>query len=267
MQLCDDKESRIDSLFLQAEEALKILKLRRQDQQLKAAVEHFLSDDIPDCMVNTTEPALYFPRHIATPSFETIHVMALANRLGMKLFIGQDTKGKFVTHNELKLPLGKLRFTVGQNKQGADITEYRTVVDFKNSVGRPLSEVSTIVGFSLPELHGELLKPWLREEIIVFDESAWIDKWARTDVIQQYKRMFAFACYHSIMVEWFTKSEFDFALDVMVPAFRFVENSIGVRPLMIAPVERHLDRERDWNAYPVEAFRTFQQLQNSTSLE
>jgi hypothetical protein len=264
MIVSSSKEFDIDTAFTGVDLALETLRERQKDTVLRAAIEKFLSDDIPDCMV-AAEPTFYFPRHIATPSYETLHAIDLARSHRAKLLIGQDVRGKYVTHNELKLPLGKLRFTCGTDRHGQDITISKAVIDFQSAAGQPMAEIVTRFGVSLPEFHNKLLEPWIGKDVIVFDESKWIDRWARTDITRQYERMFAFACLHTVMIEWFTASEFAFAHKIMLPAFKSIEIALGVKPMMVSLMCRSLDKSRNWNAYPPEAFQQFDTMTGVTS--
>jgi len=94
---------KLGDLFLDTATALEALKLRQEDPKVRAAVHDYLAGDIPACMLDHG-PSFYLPRHLATPSNETLYLIRFSQKHGARLLIGQDTKGKFVTGNRIKSP-------------------------------------------------------------------------------------------------------------------------------------------------------------------
>jgi len=161
--------------------------------------------------------------------------------------------------------LGKLTCSVGTNRNGQEIKRGFRVVDPLLAEGRTFDRIDTVYGVSLPEFHGSLIRPFLSDNVLVFDEAPWIDKWARKDTFKQYQRMFAFCCAYSVMLEWFAEDELEFGRNVMIPAFNSVYRQIGVRPLIAqAPIDCENSRNT-WHQYPQEAFRAFEQLDSTRS--
>lgn len=212
-------------------------------------IREFLNHDILPPF-SSHKPAFYFPRHLATPSFETLFAIDFAANYGLELVIGEDTGGKYVTHNELKKALGKLPIVRGKNKHDEDIIQYDIVVDLTNSQGIPMSMVETRFGLSLPAFHSFLMSNWVSENLVTVDEAGWIDRTCRGDIVDQYKRTLAMACANVIMVEWFVPSEFAFVEEVVVPAYDFVTRRFGVCPIVVELLPPEADCQRNWNAYP-----------------
>jgi hypothetical protein len=128
------------------------------------------------------KPIFYFPRRLATPSYETLYAIALARKHSAALIIGQDVKSTFVAANDLKFPLAKLPFERGVDRHGKPIVSKHMIIDFNAAQGRPLAEIETHFGMSLADFHCTLMAPWLDDDVVVVEESGWIDRLARGDV-------------------------------------------------------------------------------------
>ena len=246
-------------LFTPPDEAIQIIKDRRCDLSLVNRVSEFLNHDVLD-EFSGSSPVFYLPRHLATPSFETLYAIEFAKSFEVDLVVGEDSRGTFVTNNELKLPLGKLPIEKGKDKNSNSIIENLTVIDISVSQGKPMSEIITHYGMNLPEFHSHLMRPLVGKGVATVDEADWIDRNSREDILGQYKKSLALTCVNTIMLEWYTPNERQFSTEVFEPAFNFVCQKIGVRPLVVEllPVER--DAERNWNSYPFEVHEVISQL-------
>ena len=247
--MASDSNFCLDHIFTEQSLALESLLRRREDSVLVRSVNQYLSGDIPQPFISS-RPIFYLARHLATPCFETLHAIELARGHNAILVIGQDSKSKFVSHNELKHALGRLSFVVGRDRNGNDIVTKKRVIDFSSAGGKALSSVQTLFGASLTAVHQALMSPFLTDDVKVFEECEWIDRWARNDIHHQYRRMLSFACVNAIMLEWFTETEHDFARQVILPAFNAIQNVFGVRPLVVRLVPTCRAHESHWLAYP-----------------
>lgn len=249
----------IRELFTPPDEAVQIIKDRRCDLSLINRVSEFLNHDVLD-ELSGDSPVFYLPRHLATPSFETLYAIEFAKSFGFELVLGEDTRGTYATNNELKLPLGKLAIEQGKDKNNNSIIENLTVIDISASQGKPMSEIMTHYGMSFPEFHSYLMRPWLGEGVTTVDEANWIDRNHRNNILEQYKKTLALTCANAIMLEWYTPSELQFGREIFEPAFNFVCQEIGVRPLIVELVPAERDVERNWNSYPFEVHEAISHL-------
>lgn len=249
----------IRELFTPPDEAIQIIKDRRCDLSLVNRVSEFLNHDVLD-EFSGASPVFYLPRHLATPSLETLYAIEFSKSFGLDLVVGEDRRGIYVTNNELKLPLGKLPVESGKDKNNNTIIENHTVIDITGSQGKPMSEIITHYGMSLPEFHSHLMRPWLGEGVTTVDEADWIDRNSRNNILEQYKKVLALTCANAIMLEWYTPSELQFGTEIFEPAFNFVCQKIGVRPLIVELVPAERDVERNWNSYPFEVYEAISQL-------
>jgi hypothetical protein len=231
------------------EEAVSEIKERRKDPELLKKVHEYLNGDIPTHF-NRNQPILYMARHIATPNYEAMRFVELTRPYDLPLVIGQDSKGKFVSHNELKKALGKLPVTKGISKRQDEIIENFTVIDFSCEQGKPFCEIKTKHGKNLVEFHNSFFKHIYPSEIEIADESDWIDRNSRDDIKEQYKRQLALTIAHGVMLESFTETEIDIVEKAIGPAFEEVTAHFGCKPFIVEHIDPDLELTRDWNGYP-----------------
>jgi hypothetical protein len=231
------------------EEAILEIKKRREDPILMKKVREYLNGDIP-AHFDREQPILYMARHIATPNYEAMRFVELGKPYGLPLVIGQDTKGKFVSHNDLKKALGKLPVTKGISRRQDEITENFTVVDFDCAQGKPFCEVTTRHGKNLVDFHNNFFQHIYPTEVEIVDESDWIDRNHRDDLKEQYKKMLSLTIAHGIMFESFVENEKPVLETAVRPAFDEVFSHFGIKPLIVEHIEPDLEVTRDWNGYP-----------------
>lgn len=237
------------SILTPLDEAVLEIRERRKNPELLKRVHTYLDGDIPKHF-DREDPIFYLSRHIATPNYESLRFVELGKPHGLPLVVGQDSKGKFVSHNEIKRPLGKMPVTKGFTRRLDEIIEYFTVVDFKDAQGKPFTEIKTKRGTGLVEFHNELFTKVYPTEIEIAEESDWIDRHHRHDLLVQYKHMLALMCAHGIMLESYPDYEQDFVETILKPAAAEVEAVIGCKPLIVEHISAELELTRDWNGYP-----------------
>lgn len=238
-----------DALLTPKKQAIEEIKKRRKNKELVKKVNDFLGGDIP-AHFNQEEPILYLSRHLATPNYEALKFIEIGRPLGLPLVIGQDTKGIFVGNNEIKRGLGKLAVTKGVSRNLDEIIEYFTLVDFSTEQGKPLCEVKTKTGTPLIELHTRLLREIYPNIVKICDESDWIDRNHRNNLVKQYENMLALMTVYGVMFETYTESETNFVKNILKPSFENIEQKIGVRPLIVELISDEIEMTRNWESYP-----------------
>lgn len=238
-----------NALLTPKNQAIEEIKKRRKDKELVKKVSNFLDGDIP-AHFNQEKPILYLSRHLATPNYEALKFIEIGKPLGLPLVIGQDTKGIFTSNNEMKRGLGKLAVTKGVSRTLDEIIEYFTLVDFSTEQGKSLCEVKTKAGISLIELHAKLLRKIYPNTVKICDESDWIDRNYRDNLLKQYENMLALMTVYGVMFETYTESETNFVNDILIPSFKNVEQKIGVRPLIVELINDEIEMTRNWEGYP-----------------
>ena len=237
------------SIYTHLEGAIAEINNRRNNTSLIRKVEKYLGDIIPDHF-RSERPILHLARHIATPNFETLRFIELAKPSGLPVVIGEDLKDKFVSNNSLKRSLCKMSIMKGTARNGDEIMENFTIVDFARAQGKPLCEINTIFGDTLPEFHQKLFKMVYPEGVTIVDETQWVDHNRSETLFEQYKKMFALFIVHGIMFEWYPPAEESLFNNVVIPAFAFIEKEFGCRPLVCELVSEEMADDKNWESYP-----------------
>lgn len=231
------------------EYAVREIEHRRRNHELVRKVREYLNDDIP-AHFDQAKPVFHFSRHIATPNYETLRFIEVTKPFGCPITIGQDPKDKFVSNNILKRALAKMPITTGTTRNGDEIIEYFTVVDFQKNQGRLFSDVETLNGTKLMELHQGLLKEIYPHAVEIVDESAWIDRHHRGDLYRHYVDFLSLLTVFGVMVEDYIPEDYEFLQTILFPAMAEVEARFGVRPLIVPLMSSDIALERNWLAYP-----------------
>ncbi len=246
----------VDDLLTPYPDVIEEIRRRSEDTDLRARVEEFLDGDLPPYFMD--QPVLYLARHIATPNYETLRFVHLAEASGMKIVIGQDTKDKFVSHNPLKKALGKLPICLGiAQKDGAYRERYQkiSVIDFNTANGKQIGSIRTLWGQSLAGFHGELLTQFVDGRVEVREDAEWIDRHHRGDLLEHYKKFLALFLVHGVLFEDYQVDdthERRFVTEILRPACEFVEETFGYRPLISRLLPTSIESPEYWISYPKE---------------
>lgn len=240
------------------EEAVIEIQRRRSDKELMQKVHDYLQGDIPEHF-NREQPILYLARHIATPNYEAMRFVELGKPFGLPLVISQDSKGKFVSHNDLKRSLGKMPVTKGMSRRQDEIVENMNVIDFMTAQGKQFCDIKTKHGKDLVEFHNSFFKHVYPDEIQIVDEAEWIDRNHRDNITEQYKKMLALMVTHGVMLESYLEKEYDVVQSAIGPAFDEVYNHFGQKPLICEHIDELLELTRDWNGYPSVLYQLIKQ--------
>lgn len=239
----------MDPLFTPLAKAVTEAERRKNDSVITSKIAKFLDDDIPKHF-SGTKPVFYLSRHLGSPNFESIKVLEMTKDYNLPLIVGEDSKGIFVSSNCIKVPLGKLPVLTGVNKNKEEIIENITIIDFNKNQGKRFCDIETKWGQSLVDFHRELVLASQLRDIEIVDEAAWIDRHNRENIYKQYVHILTLMCAHGILMESFFIDEIDFVKEIVEPAFKEVENNIGVKPLIVEHIDHKEELERIWDAYP-----------------
>lgn len=235
-------------------EAVKELKKRQSDPELKKKVEEYLEGDIPEYAKDG--PILYLARHIVTPNFETLRFIHLISQLGLKTIISQDSKGLFVSQNQVKRALAKLPISRRVTQKDGKLSEHYqnvTIVDFNEADGRSFADIKTLWGEGLIDFHARLFSELEVKEIETPDDAEWLDRHHRGDLLKHYKKLLALFVVHGIFFENYNaedEHEVRFVEEVLRPACRFIEQRLGYRPIITQIFPTSLESYRFWISYP-----------------
>jgi hypothetical protein len=256
------------NLLTPLDEAVAELERRRTDKALIARVEAYLEQDIPEHF--SGEPILYLARHVAAANFETLRFLHLVEAISMPAVIGQDLEDRFVPKNQLKKALGKLPISTGismKDGQCHERYEYVNIIDFSRTDGKKFSEIETLWGESLSDFHAGLFKELANHTVQIVDESAWINRTHRGNLLAHYKKFLALFIVHGILFEDYAledKEEARFIEGVLRPAFRFVEREFGCRPLIAQLTPTSVESPTFWISYPKRVLDIVREKSNAT---
>lgn len=244
-----DSESNATALLTPLKEAIVEIQRRRSDAELIRKVEEYLGGDIPEYF-KRSQPTLYLARHIASPNFETLRFIELAQSTGLPLVISQDPHDKFVTNNSLKRALGKMPIVKCISSDHREQIEHFTIIDFEKAQGAQLKDVETIFKIPLIKFHNELLAEIYPHAVEIVDDSAWTDRNGRGDLLAYYKKFLALSLAHNIMFEFYEDEDELLVETILKPAATFVKDMFGVAPLIVNLVDEDIAHVRNWDAYP-----------------
>jgi len=243
-----------EALLTPLPEALVEIERRKNDPVLQKKVEEYLNHDIPPYFKDA--PVLYLARHVATPNFETLRFLHLLEPLGLRTVIGQDLKDKFVPKNMLKKALGRLHVTTGITKHGSEFKEHFEnvrVVDFNTSSGKTFGDIKTVWGESLADFHNNLFAQITGVRTEIVDDSEWIDRHHRGQLVPHYRKFLALFILHGVLFEDYSlddKEERKFIRTVLKPAYKYVERKFGCKPLIATLTPTSIESPDYWVSYP-----------------
>jgi hypothetical protein len=252
----DLTQETLDDILTPFPEVIEEARRRSTDIELRKKVSEYLNNDIPAYFGE--QPALYLARHVATPNFETLRFMHLVEPLGMPIIVTEDTKDKFVPHNTLKKTLCKMPICLGAHlKEGKMIEEFRkiSIVDFNTANGKSFDSITTKWGEPLTAFHTDLLRRFLRMKIVLADDTPWIDRNCRGNLLEHYQRFLALFIVHGVLFEDYIigdNEEMQFMREILRPAFEKVTTHFGVKPLITFLHPTSLESSLFWMSYPRE---------------
>lgn len=234
--------------------AVKELRNRAQNPELRRRVEEYLGNDIPEY----AQQGLFLcaTRYIVSANFETLRFLNLSEPLSLPVVLTEDVQDIFIPQNVVKKALCKLpihkRIT---NNAGIlhEQYEYKSIVDINTMQGRPFRDIQTYWGESLTSFHHRILESTLRRRVSIYDDAEWINRNGRRDPLALYKRFLALFLVHGVYFEDYSmkdQDEVSFYEGVVLPAFNFVTEFFGVTPLIARLVPDKGESEVFWNSYP-----------------
>jgi hypothetical protein len=234
--------------FGSMEEAMAELERRRNDKELQKKVEEYLQDvGIPEPFKN--EPRLVLFRQVATPNIEVSRFLIIADGVGMKPLFLEYFDDKFTSNNEWKLYLGKLAFYEGVGKKGGAKINYKTIIDFNKFNGKRICEVTTLWGDKLSDFHRSLFNINYNhiESENFFEASDWF-KSCGGSAEKYYKKLLALFILNNILIENFMldEDEFIFTKNTFLPAFKFVTDFFGLKPIIVTLAPTKIESEEFW---------------------
>ncbi len=242
-----------EALYTDLDTAYGELMRRRNSRDLMHAVHRDLQLTSELDSLAAHPHALVF-RQVATPIHDILHTLQRAHDVGLSPFILEYHKDKFVsTGNPFKRGLGKLPISAASDFNTTCAYRNRTIVDFNTHIGKSLDEVRTVRNELLIPFHHECFEyvTGIPARTISGDGTSWFRQWGNNAHLY-YKQLLKIFIRDAILFEVFitSKSEEQFARDVVYPAFSEVKEEYGLAPLIVRIASDAESQSHYWNCYP-----------------
>lgn len=253
-KIMSDRELFNKTVYTPLSQAIKILEERQKDKKLKKKIEELLNGDIPEPLRNIDKYAIN-GKQIATPNFDVKWFLNIIKGHELKPLFYEYYSDKFTTNNCFKHSLGQLVINDNKrDKNGVNIEEKITIVDFNKYSGKKLKEVKTLWGESLIDFHKKLfsLYRYNIKDFIFYDGSIWLEKHGKI-ASKFYEKDLLLYIYHGVLFENFLLSGKDgeFTKKIFLPAFKKVFDLLGLKPLIvpIPPMDMEIEESSQWYSY------------------
>ena len=237
-------------MYTDIKDAVGELERRQTDSDLQARVLSFLNNDIPAPFKEAGRHAVLF-RNVFTPDYELEVFESIANDYGFNQVLLEYTEDKFVAMNEDKYALGKLYFYLGTSASTETNMFARKVIDFNESEGKRISDMTTLSGEGFVDFHHRILKQFRPEALdMIFDISEWLHKHGNV-AKEYYKQFLALFIRDAILFDNFRASgvEAGFSDTVFGPAFKLIEEEFGLAPLICSLQDPSDENNPKWWGY------------------
>jgi hypothetical protein len=240
------------TVYMSLREAKEVLQSRWEDDHLKKKVQDYFGVNIP--IELSKKPHAILVRDIATPDIECMRFLELSKEISLSPIVFEGISDKFASLATDKMGLAKLSFFDGYDKNGGVRNHYRKIVDIPKFDGKPFKDVYTLWGENLVDFHHRILrKHILQEEIDLFDDLEWYKEnvCGSMRAKEYYRILMAFFVVHGIQFENYITddNEQEFFDEVVKPAFDFVTEKFGVKPLIVSLAPNDEARNPYWWCY------------------
>ncbi len=250
--LLENKDLFNNFMYMSFNDAIQELEKRKSNTELATAIKKYFPYDIPEPL--RTEQRCVLFRQVATPNFEIRRFLFLTGFSNLKPLLWEYYADKFTSNNVMKKYLGKIPIITGYSKTGAQLTQFKTIIDFNKSNGIPLLDVKTKNNISLIELHHELFKHCgiSHKKDMFFDSSKWFNQIGGT-ANEYYISFMALFLQNNI---WFENFIFDdvherkFLKEIVLPGIKRLYDETGFKPLIVALEPTDIENNMFWYSYP-----------------
>ena len=207
-----------------------------------------------------------FPRQVATPTHEVRRFLSIAEAHGLEPLFFEYHADRFVTRNLCKFSLARMRFTDDPDHKGIDCV--LTTIDIQAAQGRPLGALSTLWGEPLVTFHHKLLRescPGL-DDGAFYDGSGWFRSYGGTP-IHYYRHFLSLFISQAVLFETYLmdREEARFTTDIVFPAFKYVRDTFGRKPLVVRLDPQGMEGHPFWLSYPKQLEKSLVSQVNGTA--
>lgn len=246
----------IRSIYTSLEDAREEVWNRWNNHSLKARVQEFLSDDIPDFLMDS--PKAYLAKHIVSPNLNFFHYLDSVKLIDLEPAMPEYRIDKFVTSNKDKYHLGKIYTSSDKGKRGGVQISTRLIIDMQSADGKRFCDIKTVYGGEFIDFHHFLidaLAPGYKKYI--YDVSDWMRRHGRNSE-DFYLYFFALFICNGVLFENFLNKQGkydEFNKAVVIPSFKKITDIFGVSPLVVPTVPFEIECDTPLWYYPKETER------------
>ena len=239
----------IDDMYMSIEEAKEEIGKRWDDKELEKKVVEYLNGCIPS--VFEKEPKAVSASHVATPNKSFFRFLEDSKKVGLKPVAFEYTDDKFITTNFDKAHLAKMFFYCNKKNNENNFTRTYSVIDLSGKEEKKhIKEIKTIWGENFVDFHHRILN-FFNKDVEIYDGSDWYHKMGES-AKDNYRYVLALYIRNAILFENFstTKSEDKFSQEILFPAFEYVYNNFGLKPLIVPLYSKNDPEYKYWSYYP-----------------
>lgn len=235
----------IDALYTPLDEALELLRERRANENLRAAVANFHRSHPPDFLPDA--PCAFWTRHISTPNHEFELFVSTVSATGLQPLCAEYVTDVFVAFNRDKYHLLKPFFEVRPK-------HYRVprLSNFGLMEGRRLCDCQLVNDMTLPDFHHALMRhmyPGFERHLQ--DCSKWFSEMRRNG--EAYLRYLALFIADGILFDNYLSEDLEerrFVYERIIPCFGKAVEIFGVKPLIVPLLPLETENDEHWRAHP-----------------
>lgn len=246
-----------NDIYFTFDEALEEIKRRQGDANLIARIVEDLKEIPAPLSISTKINSVLF-RQISTPNYETRRFLHLSDGGDLKPVLWEYLQDKFVSNNEYKRSLGKVKFFLGEGKKGGKIIHSETIVDFNTFNGKPLNQVVCKDNTTLIDFHRKLFfdayPDFSKEQI--FDASDWFTNHGKS-ASEYYVNFLSLFIVNGILFENFmlNEEERSFTENIFYPSYKKVLERYGLKPIIVALEPTDIEGDEFWMCHTPEHYK------------
>ena len=238
-----------DGIYVSLDEAREELKKRWNDLELRRKIEKELGDKFLPPFHDV--PRAVFNHQICTPDNGLTFFYYCSKYIGAEPLAWENSNDLFVSFNEEKKGLGRLRVITNDGKKATV-----DIMNFHENEKRKLNECVLKNGKKLIDFHHELFNHCHCNVEIYDDDPKWLED--VSDVSRYYYLTFLHFIAHGVLFERFIlspeedKKEAIFTNEVILPIFEKIKRKFGIKPLIVRLYPENQSEEEDffWWCYP-----------------
>ena len=235
------------NIYVSLEKAREELEKRRNNVDLRKKIEVELKDKLLPELKD--EPRAILLRQICPADNGFVFFLYCAQFLGLKPLICEYPEDIFVSFNEEKKGLGRLRIVL-KNGKGAIVD----IMNFYKNEKKKLKDIVIKTGDRLVDFHRNLFAV-SKYKVDFRDNSSWHQSIGSASEYYYYLLLNFVA--HGVLFERFIFSDEDkresvFTDKIVLPAIRKIEEKFGVKPLIVRlyPENQNPEMNFYWWCYP-----------------